>query len=173
MISSGAFVDLLPIVKGAMQVGVEGYGLKHIERLTDYERGHDIDKGSGAVVEYERWMKTRDDQLALDRIAAYNEDDVRATRALRDWLVTQRPAGMPWRPAVIGRDEPDVELDERIERLHAFGSGTDEHLMGDLLGYWRRERRAVSADAYRLSIADEVDQLESAVSDRAAHVHRA
>ena len=33
--------------------------------------------------------------------------------------------------------------------------------MGDLLGYCRRERRVVSADAYRLSIADEADQFES------------
>jgi predicted RecB family nuclease len=160
LITTGQFVDLLPIVKGAMQVGVEGYGLKHIERLTDYERGHDIDKGSGAVVEYEAWMRSRE-QPMLDRIAAYNEDDVRATRALRDWLVTQRPVGMPWRPAVLGRDEPDAELDARIEALHAFGPGTVEHLMGDLLGYWRRERRVVSADAYRLSIADEVEQFES------------
>ena len=54
LIDTGLFVDLLPIVKGSMQVGVEGYGLKHLERLTDYERGHEIDKGSGAVVEYER-----------------------------------------------------------------------------------------------------------------------
>jgi predicted RecB family nuclease len=160
LITTGQFVDLLPIVKGAMQVGVEGYGLKHIERLTDYERGHDIDKGSGAVVEYEAWMRSRE-QPMLDRIAAYNEDDVRATRELRDWLVTQRPAGMPWRPAVLGRDEPDAELDARIEALHAFGPGSVEHLMGDLLGYWRRERRVVSADAYRLSIADEVEQFES------------
>jgi predicted RecB family nuclease len=160
LITTGQFVDLLPIVKGAMQVGVEGYGLKHIERLTDYERGHDIDKGSGAVVEYEAWMRSNE-QPMLDRIAAYNEDDVRATRELRDWLVTQRPAGMPWRPAVLGRDEPDAELDARIEALHAFGPGTVEHLLGDLLGYWRRERRVVSADAYRLSIADEVDQFES------------
>jgi predicted RecB family nuclease len=160
LITTGQFVDLLPIVKGAMQVGVEGYGLKHIERLTDYERGHDIDKGSGAVVEYEAWMRSRE-QPMLDRIAAYNEDDVRATRELRDWLIAQRPAGMPWRPAVLGRDEPDAELDARIEALHAFGPGTVEHLLGDLLGYWRRERRVVSADAYRLSIADEVDQFES------------
>jgi predicted RecB family nuclease len=160
LISTGAFVDLLPIVRGAMQVGVEGYGLKHIERLTDYQRGHEIDKGSGAVVEYERWMKA-EDQAMLDRIGAYNEDDVRATRALRDWLVTQRPAAMSWRPAVLGRDEPDAELDARIEALHAFDPGTVEHLMGDLLGYWRRERRVVSADAYRLSIADEADQFDS------------
>ncbi len=160
LISTGQFVDLLPIVKGAMQVGVEGYGLKHIERLTDYERGHEIDKGSGAVVEYERWMASND-QASLTKISAYNEDDVRATRALRDWLVTQRPAVVTWRAAVLGREEPAAELDARIEALHAFGPGTVQHLMGDLLGYWRRERQVVSADAYRLSIADDVDQLGS------------
>jgi len=160
LISTGLFVDLLPIVKGAMQVGVEGYGLKHIERLTDYERGHEIDKGSGAVVEYERWMASHE-QAGLDRIADYNEDDVRATRALRDWLVVQRPADVPWRAAVLGREEPDAELDVRIETLHAFGPGTDEHLMGDLLGYWRRERQVVNADAYRRSVAEEADQFES------------
>ena len=89
LITTGQFVDLLPIVKGAMQVGVEGYGLKHIERLTDYERGHEIDQGAGAVVEYERWMASKapaDGAVELGRIADYNEDDVRATRALRDWL---------------------------------------------------------------------------------------
>ncbi len=160
LITTGQFVDLLPIVRGAMQVGVEGYGLKHIERLTDYERGHEIDRGSGAVVEYQRWMASRD-QVGLDRISAYNEDDVRATRELRDWLVTQRPPEVPWRAAVLGRDEPDVELDARIEALHAFGPDTVEHLTGDLLGYWRRERQVVNADAYRLSIADEADQFES------------
>ena len=160
LISTGLFVDLLPIVKGAMQVGVEGYGLKHIERLTDYERGHEIDQGAGAVVEYERWMGSRD-EASLTKIAAYNEDDVRATGALRDWLVTQRPADVAWREAVLGREEPAGDLDARIEALHAIGPGTDEHLMGDLLGYWRRERRVVSADAYRRSIADEVDQMDS------------
>ena len=40
---------------GAIQVGVESYGLKNIERLTDFERSHDIDHGAGAVIEYERW----------------------------------------------------------------------------------------------------------------------
>ena len=86
---------------------------------------------------------------------------MRATRALRDWLVTQRPTDVPWRAAVIGHDEPDAELDARIEALHSYGPGTVEHLMGDLLGYWRRERQVVNADAYRLSIADEADQFES------------
>ena len=55
----------------------------------------------------------------------------------------------------------DEELDARIEALHAFAPGTHEHLMGDLLGYWRREGRVVAADCLRLSMADEHDKLES------------
>jgi len=88
LIASGLFVDLYPIVTGAMQAGVESYGLKHIEQLTTYKRSHDIDRGAGAVVEYEQWMNDRD-QARLDRIARYNEDDVRATLAVRDWLPTE------------------------------------------------------------------------------------
>jgi len=160
LIDTGMFIDLFPVVTGAIQAGVESYGLKHIERLTDYERSHDIDGGAGAVVEYEHWTKDRA-QARLDRIARYNEDDVRATMAVRDWLIEQRPEDVDWRDAVLEPVVKDEELDERIEALHAFGLGTDEHLMGDLLGYWRRERRVVAADCRRLSMADEHDQFES------------
>jgi predicted RecB family nuclease len=76
LIETGAFVDLLPVVRNAVQVGVESYGLKQVERLTGYERGHDVDAGAGAVLEYECWMRDGA-QGALDAIAAYNEDDVR------------------------------------------------------------------------------------------------
>ena len=96
-----------------MQVGVESYGLKHIERLTDYERSHDIDRGAGAVIEYEHWMHDRD-EARLERIARYNEDDVRATRAVRDWLVDHRPDDMDWRDAVL---EPQVD-ERRTRRAH-------------------------------------------------------
>jgi predicted RecB family nuclease len=165
MIATGLFVDLFAIVKGAARIGTETYGLKHVEQLTAYVRGHDIDQGAGAVVEYERWMsepdRARRDQRMLERIAAYNEDDVRATRAVRDWLVAHRPADTEWRVPVLELTDPDPELDRRIEALHDFDADSPEHRMGDLLGYWRRERRAVAADAFRLSIADEVDQLAS------------
>jgi predicted RecB family nuclease len=160
LIATGLFIDVFPVVTGAIQVGVESYGLKHIERLTDYERSHDIDRGAGAVVEYEHWMADKD-QARLARIARYNEDDVRATMAVRDWLIEQRPDDIDWRDAVLEPVVGDEELDARIEALHAFGPGTDEHLMGDLLGYWRRERKVVAADCLRLSMADEHDQFES------------
>ena len=81
--------------------------------------------------------------------------------AVRDWLVDHRPDDVDWRDAWLEPRETDEELDARIEALQAFPPGSDEHLMGDLLGYWRRERRVVAADCLRLSMADELDQFES------------
>lgn len=160
LITTGAFVDLFPIVTGSIVLGAESYGLKHVELLTEYERGHDIDQGAGAVVEYERWMNDANPEI-LRRIADYNEDDVRATRDVRDWLVAHRPADVAWRSAVLDIATRDEELDHRIDSLHAFGADTPEHLMGDLLGYWRREKRAVAADVYRLATSDVADRRES------------
>ncbi|MET0579283.1 MAG: TM0106 family RecB-like putative nuclease, partial [Ilumatobacteraceae bacterium] len=160
LIETGMFVDLYRVITASVQAGTESYGLKQMERLARYERGHQIDRGAGAVVEYERWMADREDDH-LTAIAAYNQDDVRATRAVRDWLVEQRPTTTPWRPAVLDKYVADPELDARIEALHAFGPGTDEHLMGDLLGYWRRENSAVAMKALLLSTASDTDQMES------------
>jgi uncharacterized protein len=158
--SIGVFVDLYPIVTTAIQIGVESHGLKQVERLTDFVRSHDIDRGAGAVVEYERWMSDHD-PARLARIARYNADDVRATLALRDWLVQHRPADIPPRPVLLEPERKDADLDARIEALHAVGPGTPEHLMGDLLGYWRREGQHLAADCQRLSMASVADQLES------------
>ena len=57
-----------------------------------------IDQGAGAVVEYEEWMRSATTTLLRD-IARYNRDDVAATRAVRDWLVEQRPRDLAWREA--------------------------------------------------------------------------
>ncbi|MEW2481735.1 TM0106 family RecB-like putative nuclease [Mycobacterium sp. NPDC049093] len=138
LVCTGAFVDLYRVILNGFQVGAESYGLKSVERLTEYERSHDIDKGAGAVVQYERFMAQRD-EAELSAIAAYNEDDVRATLALRDWLLAHRPAALPFRDAVI-EPEPGVpELNERVVQLHEFGEGTLQFFLGDLLGYWWRE----------------------------------
>lgn len=160
LVNSGVFVDLFTVLTGAMQVGVESYGLKHVERLTDFTRGHDIDRGAGAVVEYERWMRDGNN-TRLDRIARYNEDDVRATLALRDWLVSHRPTQVDWRAAFLESRGADEKLGQRIEQLCGYPLGSAEHLMGDLLSYWRRERRVLAAECLRLSSADEQDQFES------------
>ncbi len=153
LIETGFFVDLLPVVRNSMQVGTESYGLKDLERVTGYVRGHDIDQGSAAVVEYEQYM-TDHDQAHLDRIAAYNADDVRSTLALRDWLVSQRPESLVWRAACLETEEVNPELNAQVEALHTFGPETPEHLLGDLLGYWWRELRAHTAQQLARTLAD-------------------
>jgi len=159
MVATGRFVDLFAVARNAMQVGTESYGLKSLERLTDYERGHDIDAGAGAVVSYETYMATGD-EVELSLIAAYNEDDVRATMALRDWLVAHRPDDLPWRAAEVLLEVDAPELDEQVAALHAFGVGTPEHLLGDVLGYWRREWLAHLAPRLVRSQGDHAELLD-------------
>lgn len=159
MVDAKVFVDLLPIVRNAVQVGVESYGLKHVERLTPYERSHDIDKGAGAVVAFERYA-TDGDTTHLAAIEAYNDDDVRATLALRDWLIDHRPAGLPWPVTEVDQPDEPAETDELLEQLSAFPDGSVEHLLADLLGYWRREWRAYIAPIVGKLTADEPAQLD-------------
>ena len=141
LVESGLFVDLFSIAKNAVRVGTESYGLKHLEHLVEFVRTGGIEQGAGAVVEYEQWMASGDDQL-LDNIAAYNEDDVKSTLALRDWLLSQRPIDLAWREAIIEREPYELDTDELVERLHDYDEKSPEHLLGDLLNYWRRERSA-------------------------------
>ena len=50
LVQSGLFVDLYVVAKNAVQVGTESYGLKHLERLSGFERHGGIEQGAGAVV---------------------------------------------------------------------------------------------------------------------------
>ncbi|BBY28113.1 TM0106 family RecB-like putative nuclease [Mycolicibacterium sediminis] len=159
LVEADLFVDLLQVARNAIQVGTESYGLKYLEKLTGYERSHDIDEGAGAVVRYETFM-TDHDQSDLDAIAAYNEDDVRATRAFRDWLITQRPPEMPW---PTPREEPSpiiTEISQQIAHWHAHPEGTPEHLLGDLLGYWTAEWWAYLMPKLVQAQQDTADLLE-------------
>ena len=144
LLESGLFVDLFEVARNAVMVGTPSYGLKHLERLPGFVRHEDIHGGAGAVVEYEAYMG---DGLTsrLDHIAAYNEDDVRATLALRDWLVEHRPGDLTWRDAVLDADETPVVLDELVTALHRFDPGSIEHFLGDVMGYWLREWLASKA----------------------------
>jgi len=160
LVETGVFVDLLLVARNALQVGVESYGLKHLERLTDYERSHEIDQGAGAVVAFEQYAADGD-EAHLAAIAAYNEDDVRATMALRDWLVDHRPADLPWRAATIEPVGETVDIDELLERLAVFDDGSEQRLLADLLGYWLREWRAYCAPIIGLLAAEPDRQLES------------
>ncbi|HVB18691.1 MAG TPA: TM0106 family RecB-like putative nuclease [Acidimicrobiales bacterium] len=157
---SGLFVDLFVVARNAVRVGVESYGLKHLEPLVGFVRGEGIDQGAGAVVEYEKWLKDPDDEILID-IARYNRDDVASTLALRDWLVSQRPAALAWRDAFVTNEVYQFDTDELVEQLHEFDVETPQYLLGDLLNYWRRERTADMTPRFAALDSDAIELVES------------
>jgi uncharacterized protein len=159
LVQTGLFVDLLSVARNSIQVGTESYSLKCVERLTDFERSHEIDKGAGAVVQYEEFMADGD-RAELNAIAVYNEDDVRATMAFRDWLVAHRPHELPWRQAQFEISQVLVDIDAQIAAFHAFDEDSPEHLLGDLLGYWTREWSAYMAPKLAQCQQDSAELLD-------------
>jgi predicted RecB family nuclease len=153
LVETGLFVDLYVVSRNAVQVGTESYGLKQLERLTGFARTGDIEGGAGAVVEYDEWMKTQQPQL-LDDIARYNEEDVQATMALRNWLIDQRSEDLEWRDAVTESQEFELNTDELVEKLRTFGKDSPEQLLGDLLNYWRREKYAITSPKFAQAAGD-------------------
>jgi predicted RecB family nuclease len=66
------------------------YTLKDVAKFLGY-RWDDPDAGGAeSVAWYDEWLRTGD-HANLDRVLRYNEDDVRATLLLKDWLASQKP----------------------------------------------------------------------------------
>ncbi len=104
-------VDLFAVVRQALAISEDGYGLKKVERLYKLERETDVRKGDESIVMFELWLLGRDRRI-LDDIENYNRDDCRSTHRLRDWLLDRRleaiekhGVDLPLRP-VKAPDEP-------------------------------------------------------------------
>ena len=145
LLRRGVFVNLHTVVRQGLRAGVDSYSLKEVEALVPYERRAEVRNGIGAVLAYERWMSASDKAL-LTSIAAYNDDDCRATLALRDWLVARHPEDTPWRNPEARKEPEDREaigaraaLRQRLVENEPPGS--PRWLAGELLEYHRREDR--------------------------------
>ena len=141
------FVDLHGVVRQGLRAGVSSYSLKDVEALPAFRRQADVTTGTRAVLAYEQWMATRA-AARLDEIAAYNEEDCRATLALRDWLVEHRPGDAGWatppdaRPVDDDRQKTDAQREALRQALLAgAGPGSPRWLAAELLEYHRREAR--------------------------------
>ncbi len=145
LLRRGVFVDLLKVVRG-LAASVPNYGLKEMEAFLDFGRAAPISDGGTSIVEYERFVQTRDRSI-LDAIAAYNEEDCAATQVLRDWLLERRAEALD-RFGPFPRPEPKEpkeirrELVERSELREALLEGGHE-LAAQLLDYHDRERKPV------------------------------
>src|SRR2546426_10857 len=141
------FVDLHGVVRQGWRAGVSSYSLKETEALPAFRRRAGVTTGTRAVLEYERWMHARDDGM-LHAIAVYNEDDCRATLALREWLLAHRPDDAVWAEIPEAREvaeEKRAAEGEREALRQSLLAGSDEGsprwLAGELLEYHRREAR--------------------------------
>lgn len=80
-------VDLKPIATKRNTYPLYFYGLKYICKFLGFKWTGDLQSGGESIEWYERWCETGDRKI-FDGILRYNEDDVRATVFLKDWLAT-------------------------------------------------------------------------------------
>ena len=96
LLGSDQWVDLLPIVRSQLITG-RGMGLKVVAPMTGFSwRGPEVG-GQRAMVSYIEATSDPDETVRASAqrwILDYNEDDVRATAALREWL-DQRASLLP------------------------------------------------------------------------------
>jgi predicted RecB family nuclease len=79
------YVDLLPIVPTKL-FGLHGLGIKQVAPAFGFAWRDESPSGLQSQV----WLEeARSEEAARTRLLEYNEDDVRATAALRDWLAEQ------------------------------------------------------------------------------------
>ncbi|WP_249933098.1 TM0106 family RecB-like putative nuclease [Blastococcus sp. CCUG 61487] len=159
------FVDLYPVVRQSMRISKESYSIKKVEAF--YGRAHEgsVASGLGSVLVYEQWLLDQDQQK-LDDIESYNKDDVDSTRELHDWLETQRAElealhGPLARPAVtvVAPDAKVTEAQAAEEELAARLRDAGHDVLGDLVGWHRREDRPDWWEVYRLQDLD-TEELE-------------
>ena len=155
----GVFVDLYRVVRQGVRAGVESYSIKRLEPLCGYGRQVDLEEATRNLIAFEAALE--DGTAAGDGerrrvVAGYNEDDCRATLALRDWL-EERRAELAGRlgeglPRPVFTEKPQVAEDPEVARIRSAllagvsaetsgrtGEEQARALLADLLDWHRRE----------------------------------
>lgn len=82
-LQSGRWVDKRKEFESQLVTGQSG-GLKTVAALAGFAWRDEQSGGGNSMVWYQQAVAG--DAAAQERLLAYNEDDVRATKALRDWM---------------------------------------------------------------------------------------
>lgn len=154
MLRDQRFVDLYRVVRQGLQASTEGYSLKDLEKIYWGGRDGEVTNAGDSIVEYERWRETGDPAI-LDAICRYNEDDVRSTARMRDWLEELRPAGTPCEASgpeastpvdgerAAAREAFEQERRDLAERIRASGVADERvrDLLAELLWFHQRSQK--------------------------------
>ncbi len=177
------FVDLHRVVKTSLRASVESYSIKELEPLFAYDRELDLAQARRALRRVEAALELGDlddvDAPLRAEIEAYNADDCRATRWLRDWLETLRTQVQDEHGVALPRPAPKddaaseavVEADAEVEEVRrALLEGvaddpserdeaqTARVLLAHMLEFHRREEKASVWDKFRLMALTEDDR---------------
>ncbi|PAX57165.1 TM0106 family RecB-like putative nuclease [Brunnivagina elsteri] len=80
------FVDVYEELIKSVTLPIESYALKAIAKWLGFEWRDNEASGAKCIYWYDQWLQTGDRTL-LEVIQRYNEDDCRATRSVKNWLV--------------------------------------------------------------------------------------
>jgi predicted RecB family nuclease len=169
------FVDLYQVVRQSLRISHPSYSIKKVRTFFMSGAGQGaVADGGDSILEFERWLRTREPSV-LEAIVRYNEEDCVSTVRLRDWLLerkreAERAAGIevPWKttkPSTLKEDriEEDEEIRRRREALLALGTPSST-LMSHLLDYHRREDKPAYwayFDRQKKSLDDLLDDTEA------------
>ena len=177
LLRGGVLVDLLRAVRQSLRASVESYSIKKMEQFYGFVREIDLRDAGSSIVAFEQWLELGEGERPaadhLDRIEAYNRDDVVSTHRLRDWLEELRGELTGLTGQTVPRPVPRVdtmpadltEAQARVQALVERLAGPDvvpvdpadrtpeQHagwLLAQLLGWHRREDKSMWWDFHRL-----------------------
>lgn len=175
LLREGVMVDLLRAVRQSVRASVESYSIKKMEAFYGFTREVDLRDAGSSIVAFEQWLELSEGERPasehLDRIELYNRDDVVSNLRLREWLEDRRAeleglTGQPVPRPVERIDTLPAELTEAQARVQAVtdrladgvpkdpAERSEEEqarwLLGQLLGWHRREDKSMWWEFYRL-----------------------
>lgn len=169
LLRNGKLIDLYKVVREAIRVSEPSYSIKYIEHFYMEKRVGEVTSAGASIVFYERWKQSGDPEL-LEIIERYNEDDVRSTYLLRNWLLAIKPASGGFAeplagvivaeddPVAVGVSEQEILLESYRQRL--VGQLAEDESLWDnealirtlvfqLLDFHRRTEKPVWWDMFK------------------------
>ncbi len=129
LLRENKLVDLYQVVREAIRISERSYSIKYVERFYRACRNSEVKSAGSSIVAYQKWRDSDPkEQVILDEIEKYNEEDVISTYELLRWLQKQKPTGLPWYGEHLdeasgelngGRSEKALAFEKRLATLYA------------------------------------------------------
>ena len=184
LLRAQVFVNLHTITRHSIIAGVERYSLKDMEKLHGFTRSIDLPTVSSHKILYEGLLESGNlsavDKQTKDIVKEYNKDDCISARYLRDWLenlrthLTEQGNSIP-RP-IAEESAPSENITEHqlrikplfealikdipFEREERTAEQQAKWLLANMLDWYRREKKSVWWERYRLMELPDEDLLD-------------